>query len=75
MQYNRSQQTNRERSVGPDGHPSTRGGHESTTRLAHGLSPQLIRGLLGKWLAKLPQPLTAADREAGYDYDASIPAR
>jgi hypothetical protein len=45
---------------------------ERMRAIADGLSPLLIRGLLRKWLARLPQPLTAADREAGYDYDVSI---
>lgn len=40
--------------------------------LADGLGPRQIDGLLRKWLARLPQPLTAADRDAGYDYDVSI---
>jgi hypothetical protein len=40
--------------------------------LCDGLSAPLIDGLLRKWLARLPHPFTAADREAGYRYDLSI---
>lgn len=40
--------------------------------IANQLSPALIDGLLRKWLAYLPNPFTAADREAGYSYDVSI---
>jgi len=40
--------------------------------LADGLSAEKIEALVRKWLARLPQPLTAADRDAGYDYDISI---
>ena len=36
------------------------------------LGPQHIEALLGKWLAILPQPFTAADRAAGYPYELSI---
>jgi hypothetical protein len=36
------------------------------------LGPEQIDGLLRKWLARLPHPFTAADREAGYRYDISI---
>ena len=36
------------------------------------LGPEQIDGLLRKWLAILPHPFTAADREAGYRYDISI---
>jgi hypothetical protein len=31
-----------------------------------------VRAFVGKWLARLPRPLTDADRAAGYDYDISI---
>ena len=34
--------------------------------------PEQIDGLLRKWLARLPHPFTAADRQAGYRYDISI---
>ena len=40
--------------------------------LADGLSTEKIEGLVRKWLARLPQPFTAAERAAGYDYDISI---
>ena len=40
--------------------------------LADGLSAETIEALVRKWLARLPQPLSAADRAAGYDYDISI---
>jgi hypothetical protein len=36
------------------------------------LGPTQIDGLLRKWLARLPHPFTAADREAGYLYDISV---
>jgi hypothetical protein len=34
--------------------------------------PEHIRAFVTKWLARLPRPLTAADRAAGYDYDISL---
>src|SRR6187399_1794952 len=40
--------------------------------IAAGLSAEKIDALLRKWLAKLPHPFTAADRQAGYRYDVSI---
>jgi len=40
--------------------------------LADGLSVEKIEALIRKWLARLPQPFTAAEREAGYDYEISI---
>ncbi len=40
--------------------------------LADGLSAEKIEALVRKWLARLPQPLTATDRDAGYDYEISI---
>jgi DNA-binding transcriptional ArsR family regulator len=36
------------------------------------LGPEQIDALLRKWLAILPHPFTAADREAGYRYDISV---
>jgi hypothetical protein len=36
------------------------------------LGPEQIDALLRKWLAILPHPFTAADRQAGYRYDISI---
>jgi hypothetical protein len=36
------------------------------------LGPTQIEALLGKWLAILPHPFTAADRAAGYRYELSI---
>ncbi|MGB9302415.1 MAG: hypothetical protein WCB92_01670 [Mycobacterium sp.] len=36
------------------------------------LGPEQIEALLGKWLAVLPHPFTAADHAAGYRYDLSI---
>jgi hypothetical protein len=41
-------------------------------QLCDGLSAAKIDALLRKWLARLPQPYTAADRRAGYRYDVSI---
>jgi hypothetical protein len=36
------------------------------------LGPEQIDALLRKWLAGLPHPFSAADRDAGYRYDISI---
>ena len=41
-------------------------------QLCDGLSAAKIDKLLRKWLARLPHPFSAADREAGYRYDVSI---
>ena len=40
--------------------------------LADGLSAEKIEALIRKWQARLPQPFTAAERAAGYDYEISI---
>jgi hypothetical protein len=40
--------------------------------ICDGLSAATIDALLRKWLAKLPHPYTAADRQAGYRYQVSI---
>jgi len=40
--------------------------------LANALSAEKIEVLVRKWLACLPQPFTAAERAAGYDYEISI---
>ena len=40
--------------------------------LANALSAEKIDALVRKWLARLPQPFTAAERTAGYDYEISI---
>lgn len=40
--------------------------------ICDGLSATKIDALLRKWLAKLPHPYTAADRKAGFLYNASI---
>jgi hypothetical protein len=40
--------------------------------LADGLSAEKIETLIRKWQAHLPQPLTAVERAAGYDYEISI---
>jgi hypothetical protein len=44
--------------------------------LAEALGPEQIQGFLTKWLKRLPLPLSAADRAAGYDYElkASSPS-
>jgi hypothetical protein len=34
--------------------------------------PDDVAAFVAKWLARLPRPLTDADRAAGYDYDISI---
>ena len=41
-------------------------------RIAAGLDAAKIDALLRKWLARLPHPFTAADREAGIRYDVSV---
>jgi hypothetical protein len=41
-------------------------------RICDGLSHHKINRLLGKWLARLPHPFTAADRRGGYRYQLSI---
>ena len=40
--------------------------------LADSLGPQQIERFLKKWLDRLPMPLSAQDRRAGYDYRLSI---
>lgn len=40
--------------------------------LADDLSAEKIEAVVRKWLARLPQPFTAGERTAGYDYDISI---
>ena len=40
--------------------------------VANDLSAEKIEALVRKWLARLPQPFTAAERAAGYDYEISI---
>ena len=40
--------------------------------LADGLSAEKIETLIRKWQARLPQPFTAEERAASYDYDISI---
>jgi hypothetical protein len=39
--------------------------------LADHLSAEKIEALIRKWQGRLPQPFTAAERAAGYDYDIS----
>ena len=41
-------------------------------RLADGLTARKVDALLRKWLARLPHPFTAADRQQGIRYDVSI---
>lgn len=40
--------------------------------IADGLTSAKLDAVLRKWLAKLPHPYTAADRQAGYRYQVSI---
>jgi len=40
--------------------------------IANGLGAEQIETLLRKWLAILPHPFSAADRQAGYRYEVSI---
>src|SRR5713226_6621107 len=46
--------------------------HARMQALADDLSAEKIEALVRKWLARLPQPLSASDRAAGYDYEISI---
>ena len=41
-------------------------------RLADGLTAKRVDALLRKWLARLPHPFTAGDRQQGIRYDVSI---
>jgi hypothetical protein len=41
-------------------------------QIANGLDAAKIDALLRKWLARLPHPFTADDRQAGYRYDVSV---
>jgi hypothetical protein len=41
-------------------------------RIARGLSAAKIDALLRRWLARLPQPFTRKDRQAGFQYQLSI---
>ncbi len=40
--------------------------------ICDGLTPARVEALLHKWLARLPNPFTAADRAAGYRYELSV---
>jgi hypothetical protein len=40
--------------------------------LADSLGPSQIQSFLAKWLDRLPLPLSASDRAAGYDYKLSV---
>jgi hypothetical protein len=41
-------------------------------RIADGLSSAKVDALLRRWVARLPQPFTPADRRAGFRYELSI---
>ena len=45
---------------------------EAMQRLADGLTADKIDALLRKWLARLPHPFSASDREQGIRYDISM---
>ena len=45
---------------------------EEMQRLADGLTADKIDALLRKWLARLPHPFSASDREQGIRYDISM---
>lgn len=45
---------------------------EVAQELARQLGPAQVRAYLGRWLAELPQPLSAEDRERGYGYACSM---
>ena len=40
--------------------------------ICDGLTEERIDALMRKWLARLPHPYSAADRDAGYRYDISV---
>lgn len=45
---------------------------ERLQAICDGLTPERIDALLRKWLARLPNPYSAADRAAGYRYELSV---
>ncbi len=45
---------------------------ERLQAICDGLTPAHIEALLWKWLARLPNPFTEADRAAGYRYELSV---
>ena len=45
---------------------------ERLQRLADGLTAEKVDALLRKWLARLPHPFSASDRQQGVRYDISI---
>jgi hypothetical protein len=45
---------------------------ERLQAICDGLTPERIETLLRKWLARLPDPFTAADHAAGYRYELSV---
>jgi len=45
---------------------------ERLQAICEGLSPERVEGVVRKWLARLPNPYTEEDRQAGYTYDVSI---
>ena len=45
---------------------------ERLQRLADELTARKVDALLRKWLARLPHPFTAPDRQQGIRYDISI---
>jgi hypothetical protein len=45
---------------------------QAAQRISEGLSEAKIEAFFRKWLARLPHPYSAQDRQAGYRYDLSI---
>ena len=45
---------------------------ERLQALAESLGPKEVQAFLAKWLERLPLPISASDRAAGYDYQLSI---
>jgi hypothetical protein len=45
---------------------------ERLQAICDGLTPPRIEALLAKWLVRLPNPFSAADRAAGYRYELSV---
>jgi hypothetical protein len=45
---------------------------DALQHICHRFGAAHIEAFVRKWLARLPRPLTAADRAAGYDYDISV---
>jgi hypothetical protein len=45
---------------------------KAAQRISEGLNDTKIEACFRKWLARLPHPYSAKDRQAGYRYDLSV---